>query len=255
MSDVIDIVNAIEKMNLDEEWREISENYELKLSRYRFSNLGNVKSIKTRTCDVDTPIGGSPSGEGYWETRMTDDDGKLIRMMTHRLIALAFLEYKEDWKTLQVNHIITTNRCDNRAINLEWVTAKENSNMKNPDNISYGSPKQIEQIDKTSGIIIKTWNSITSVCEKMGFNSRKFMKIIEECGQVDTDDYYWKLYDDTLLKEGEILVNATIYGLNLEVSTHGRVKSPVTGKLMRGYFESNYCRFHLNGMSKKDISS
>ena len=66
-----------------------------------------------------------PQTDGYLQTQFTIDGGIRKRLQVHRLVALQFV-YNPDLATKkQVNHR-NGNKRDNRACNLEWVTAKEN---------------------------------------------------------------------------------------------------------------------------------
>lgn len=60
---------------------------------------------------------------GYFMTRL-NLNGKTIAIMTHRLVAMAFLGIPDD-PAFEVNHK-NGNKQDNRVSNLEWVTRSEN---------------------------------------------------------------------------------------------------------------------------------
>ena len=84
---------------------------------YQVSNLGRVKRIfKTRDCRVLVPW---LTYNGYLQI----DLGSKMRVLVHRVVAEAFCEMKPG--CTQVNHINGI-KTDNRAENLEWVTANEN---------------------------------------------------------------------------------------------------------------------------------
>ena len=113
-----------------EEWRPVA-GYE---GFYEVSNLGNVRS-KDRTRPVKTRHGGyamrrdrgtniTPTGNGYGYliVGLRDSAGRKHRYV-HRLVAEAFCYKPADAEC--VNHI-NHDRADNRAVNLEWLSQKEN---------------------------------------------------------------------------------------------------------------------------------
>lgn len=114
-------------MNFEnEEWRNIP-GYE---GLYAVSNLGRVKRL------TDAKTGGHKAGKiysakktrsGYLMTVLCINN-KIVRFMTHRLVALAFHGQPLYGKT-EINHINGI-KDDNRPENLEWVTRSENERHK-----------------------------------------------------------------------------------------------------------------------------
>lgn len=84
---------------------------------YQVSNLGRVRHLyKTRDCIILVPW---KTYNGYSQISL----GSRKRVSVHRLVAEAFCEMKPG--CTQVNHINGI-KTDNRAENLEWVTASKN---------------------------------------------------------------------------------------------------------------------------------
>lgn len=119
------------------------ENYD----NYSISNLGNVRNDKTGRI-LKTYI--KPSG--YEQVQL---GRKTIPQYVHRLVANAFIP--NPCNKPQVNHINGV-RGDNRAANLEWVTAREND-------LAYGYNSRIENRKKK--VIATHQNGETII-----FNSR-----------------------------------------------------------------------------------
>ncbi len=112
---------------MQEIWKDI-EGYN---GAYQVSNLGRVKSFRRSKPRI---LLGSPNGEGYiYITFRVDSNRKDLRI--HRLVAKAFCNgYKEG---LQVDHINGI-KADNRAINLRWVTNRQNSEGYKSNRSKYG---------------------------------------------------------------------------------------------------------------------
>lgn len=86
---------------------------------YSASSYGRIKRNDTNK------IAHQSFNQSYLVLALTDNKGKRKNFRVHRLVAFTFK--KNEWSpTLEVNHINGI-KTDNRAVNLECVTRKENS--------------------------------------------------------------------------------------------------------------------------------
>mgnify|MGYP000648467329 CR=1 FL=1 len=100
-------------------WKDI-KGYERK---YQVSNLGRIKSLKRRYRKTERILTKHKHYKNY-DLVSLSKDGKIKTYTVHRLVALAFIPNPEN--KLEINHKISI-RDDNRVDNLEFCTAKENS--------------------------------------------------------------------------------------------------------------------------------
>ena len=91
-------------------------------SKYKITNDGRVYSEY-----LNDYLKTFFSKGGYVRVKLNYGD-RSKKVMVHRLVALAFVNNPDPEHKVQVDHI-NRNRADNRAENLQWVTAKENSQL------------------------------------------------------------------------------------------------------------------------------
>lgn len=91
-------------------------------SKYKITNDGRVYSEY-----LNDYLKTFFSKGGYVRVKLNYGD-RSKKVMVHRLVALAFVNNPDPEHKIQVDHI-NRNRADNRAENLQWVTAKENSQL------------------------------------------------------------------------------------------------------------------------------
>ena len=115
-----------------EEWKDIA-GYE---GLYKISNKGNVYS-----CISNKFMTGSVTKSGYRQV-ILKGNGSIKALSIHRAVAQAFIQNPNNFP--QVNHK-DENKLNNCVDNLEWCTAKYNTN--------YGTGKQrkVEAWRKTTG--------------------------------------------------------------------------------------------------------
>lgn len=130
-----------------EKWKTCFENYEI-------STKGNIKNTKTNRI-LKTRV----NKRGYLKTNIMVD-GKLKTVFPHRLVAIAFIENKENKE--QVNHI-DGNKTNNSVNNLEWVTGTENS--RHAVKTGLIKTKKVKQFNLKNEFICE-YNSIKEACEK-----------------------------------------------------------------------------------------
>ena len=109
-------------------WQDI-ENF----SKYQVSNLGRIKS-KGRYTKVGIKnqekcyrkeyiVDGFINKKGYKQVTLYDDNCKPKTMRVHKLVALAFIENKNNLP--QINHK-DGNKLNNAVSNLEWISNYDN---------------------------------------------------------------------------------------------------------------------------------
>jgi hypothetical protein len=107
--------------NQQEQWRDI-EGYG---GRYQVSNMGRVRALFAyRGQQAPRLLNPMQANTGYRVVSLYDGSGQKHRQQVHRLVAKAFCDGYRDG--LHVNHL-DENKQNNRADNLEWVTAEENA--------------------------------------------------------------------------------------------------------------------------------
>lgn len=129
-----------------ETWKDI-EGYG---GKYQVSNLGRVKSNNFHRAGCSGILKPTTNSKGYVYITFSKD-GKRKQIGLHRVVAQAFCDNPDNLP--QVDHI-NCNKEDNRAVNLEWVTAGENS-------------KRAYKNGLTSQHIKDTSNAITLVDRKI----------------------------------------------------------------------------------------
>lgn len=111
-----------------EKWKDI-KGYE---GYYQVSDLGNVKSLERtvkgrwglmnkKECILKNALSGD-----YYQTRLFKD-GKCYNILTHQLVAIAFLNHIPCGHKIVVDHD-DENKLNNRADNLVLMTSRENIN-------------------------------------------------------------------------------------------------------------------------------
>lgn len=157
-----------------EEWREIeSSNGWTVSSEGRVRNPGGV---------IITP---KDDGQGY--LRVSVGKGKHIRV--HRLVAEAFIP--NPYHKEQVNHK-NNRKHDNRAVNLEWVTPRENSMLAARDGlIKPGVARPVTCISVSDSAVKRTFSNQQEAAEHFGISAKDISKCITG-SRKSSHGYYWR---------------------------------------------------------------
>ena len=155
----------------EEVWRDV-KGYE---GLYQVSSEGRVKSLERKFIDK---IGRERSVKECILNPVIDRYGYLLVSLyaggkqknhtVHRLVCEAFHENPDNKP--QVNHINEI-KTDNRASNLEWATARENSNFgTRNERLGKARSKPVAQYAQ-DGELIKVWPSTMEVERQAGFSN------------------------------------------------------------------------------------
>ena len=146
-----------------EVWRDI-EGYE---GLYQVSDQGRVKSLGRKWSKSERTLKPVVRHDGYVVVNLYSG-GERKMFKVHRLVCEAF-HGNPDNKP-QVNHINEI-KTDNRASNLEWATARENSNFgTRNERLGKAQSKSVGQYTRY-GQLIKIWPSTKEVQRQTGFSN------------------------------------------------------------------------------------
>lgn len=135
------------KLEEDEIFKIIVTFEERDFSNYEISNYGKIKNIETKEY-----IAPYLRKDKYLYINLKDKNTKKrINKLIHRLVAHLFIEGKTEEK-YYINHI-DENRSNNHSKNLEWCTPTRNT--------IHSVGRKINQLDKKTGEILKTFDSIS----------------------------------------------------------------------------------------------
>lgn len=144
---------------MEEEWRPIV-GYE---GQYEVSNLGRVRRVKI--------LQPTKKKHGYMQISLVDSAGRRKSHRLHRLVAEAFVP-NPDGKP-QVNHR-DENPENNRADNLEWATAQENTNYGGRTAraaAKNGSKTPVLQIDRKTLAVVAEFQSQSAAATATGISA------------------------------------------------------------------------------------
>lgn len=144
---------------MKEVWRDIP-GYE---GLYQVSNLGRIKSFKRDTVNGKI-LKLILKRDGYLRFNAYKN-GKCKYLLIHRCVAKAFISNPHSYS--EINHK-NENKQDNRVSNLEWCSAKYNSNYgTRNERIAHLISKPVLQLT-LDGQLIKRWSSAAE-CGRHGF--------------------------------------------------------------------------------------
>ena len=169
---------------MDEVWKPI-RGFE---GLYEISNLGRVKSLNYRNLGFPRVLVAKENNKGYlWVELWKDGKGHCLQI--HRLVGIHFIPNDSRNRTI-INHIDEDPK-NNVVTNLEWCTAKENSeayylnhpqkltrtNHKSSERYVNRTAEQVVQLTKDDSVI-ETHENIGSVIRKFKYN---YTSIYECC--------------------------------------------------------------------------
>lgn len=163
---------------------------------YQVSNLGRVKRLESLVVNSigisrkikEKILKPAKNHTGYLRVSLSYMNKK-SNFSVHRLVAQAFIPNPNGFKL--VNHK-DEDKTNNIVDNLEWCSAKYNSNYGNRNiKVSKKLSKKVYQYDKTKGNLIKVWSSAREVQRNLGFANSNIIKCCK--GKINSAyGYVWK---------------------------------------------------------------
>ena len=169
---------------MEEQWKVIDF-----ASNYEVSNTGFIRNKTTKYI-----LKGRETFNGYLQVSLKiDEKNKFMNKYVHRLVAQFWLENTNDKK--EVNHI-DGNKKNNNITNLEWVTAKENSNHRvNVLNKKTTDNRKVGMFDKNNNLI-QAFDSIVAAGQYFGKSRVNIDNALKHKNNQQTAyGYVWKYLD------------------------------------------------------------
>lgn len=132
---------------------------------YEISDTGLIASLNYKKTEKRKLLHPGNNGRGYARVFLSKNK-KCKAFLLHRLVWEAFNGPIPEG--MQVNHI-NENKLDNRLVNLNLMTSKENNNWGSRKELFHSLSKPILQFDK-SGNLLKRWSSMTEIKNNSHFH-------------------------------------------------------------------------------------
>jgi len=227
-------INDVEQ----EDWR--YAHYNGNITTYEVSSFGRVRNRKG---DILKP---NPSNS-YHCVKL----GKNNDCTIHRLVADAFLVKKKN-KNI-VNHI-DGNKTNNKATNIEFCSASENTLHAHANNLINQYKIRVNQYD-LNGIFIKSFESITDASKE---TNTKYDNIIEVCKNKrdSANNFKWKYINHPSIPLIYQKIPKQIYPIagydKYWIASDGRVFSKTMNNYMKpGEHENGYLEITLRNEEEK----
>jgi NUMOD4 motif len=221
-----------------EEWKIITD-----FNKYEASNLGNIRNKKSGKM-LSTKL-----QNGYLCVSLSDSENKIKRRSIHRLVGITFIN--NDLNKPIINHK-NSNKLDNIADNLEWVTQKENIKHALENGLTNFYKTPITQMDLNNNII-KTFNSIKEIENEYNYDRSHIIKVCKGRGKT-AYGFKWR-YSNIQ----ETISEIDIIGKNYKeyttyvVTKYGQIYSKKTKKYLKPIVNNNghcYVTFSKDGEKK-----
>lgn len=210
-------------------WRDIAET-----TGYQVSNLGDVMGRRGKLL---TP---HVNQFGY-KTVSPLVAGRAAYRQVHRLVAIAFIP--NPGKLPLVNHI-DGNRLNNRADNLEWVTAKQNAER--TVNKAVDSPRRSRKVVQTfPDGHTEIWDSVKDAAAEAAVCDKTMAKWCGD-GHTDGKGRTWTFIENAAQADPNERW-ATAQGVT--ISNQGRIRLP-SGQIVRGRMKGSYLRYQRHGVHR-----
>lgn len=179
---------------------------------YEISNLGRVKSLKYGRDRIMKPM---KDGGGYLQVGLYKD-GKRKILSVHRLVATAFIPNPLELPEINHRNEDKTNNC---VSNIEWCSAKYNSNYGSRNKRSAAA--RINHPDRSKAVEASRFSDFREICLRFpstaeaGRNGYKFQCVAACCRGCYCSkgnfykNLYWRFADESgynIMQERQILI-------------------------------------------------